>query len=115
MLETITATADSTASVGQDLYGGKSNVPWYITLVRVLPDFKLSVEFIDGTSGTVEMRELIFSEGAGVFRALRDENVFANVAAEDGDVIWANGLDLAPDAMYDEFRRNGVWILRAKS
>ena len=115
MLETITATADSATSVGRGLYGGKSNVPWYIALVRVLPDFKLYVEFIDGTSGTVEMRELIFSETAGVFRALRDESVFADVAAEDGDVIWANGLDLAPDAMYDEFRRNGAWVLRAEN
>jgi hypothetical protein len=115
MLETITAAADSTASVDQDLYGGKSNVPWYITLVRVLPDFKLYVEFIDGTSGTVEMRELIFSETAGVFGVLRDEVVFADVATEDGDVIWANGLDLAPDAMYDEFHRNRTWVLHAKN
>jgi len=29
-----------------------------------------------------------------------------------GTVAWINELDLAPDVMYDEFKRNGVWVLR---
>jgi len=27
-------------------------------------------------------------------------------------VTWANGVDLAPDAMHDQIKRNGVWVLR---
>jgi len=45
------------------------------------------------------MREMIFVE-------------FEKVRIGFGAVMWANGLDLAPDAMYEEFKRNGVWVLR---
>jgi Protein of unknown function (DUF2442) len=89
-----------------------SNVPWRVTHVQVLPDFRLSVRFIDGVSGFVEMREQIFGATAGVFKTLRDPAVFSDVTAEEGHVAWASGLDLAPDAMHDEIERNGVWILR---
>jgi hypothetical protein len=80
--------------------------------VRALPDFQLEVEFIDGTKGRVEMREQIFSECAGVFESLRDPAAFAAVSCDEGHVEWANGLDIAPDATYDDFQRQGVQILR---
>jgi hypothetical protein len=77
-----------------------------------MDNFRLTVKFIDGTAGQVEMREMIFDRAAGVFEALREEEAFAAVGVEDGAVVWKNGLDLAPDAMYDEIKRNGVWVLR---
>jgi len=89
-----------------------SNVPWVVTQVEAHPDFRLSVKFIDGTAGDVVMNQRVLRESAGVFIALADPKVFAQVFVEDGAVTWANGLDLAPDAMYDEIKRNGVWVLR---
>lgn len=112
MLETRTAEADSSAPINEELYGGVSNVPWHVMSVKALPDFQLLVQFADGTEGKVEMREQIFSEGAGVFRTLRDASVFADVVADDGVVTWANGLDIAPDATYDDIRAYGVQTLR---
>jgi hypothetical protein len=43
-----------------------------------------------------------------VFEPLRDPNVFAVVM---GAVQWANGADLAPDAMYDAIKAHGRWIV----
>ena len=80
--------------------------------VRPLRDFQLYVRFFDGTEGMVQMREMIFGENAGVFQTLRDPVEFEKVGIGFGGVMWANELDLAPDAMYDEFKRNGVWVLR---
>ncbi len=88
-----------------------SNVPWFVTEVRAHPGFRLSVRFIDGTVGDVLMEQRALRASAGVFTALADPKVFAKVFAEDGAVTWANGLDLSPDAMYDEIKRNGVWVL----
>ena len=34
-----------------------------------------------------------------------------SVTALPGAVQWPNGADLAPDAMYDEIRANGRWVL----
>jgi len=74
-------------------------------------DYRLGVRFFDGTSGIVEMRELIFGRNAGVFAALADVQEFAKVGIGYGAVMWANGLDLAPDAMYQALKRTGVWVL----
>jgi len=89
-----------------------STHPDDVAEVQTESDYRLYVRFFDGTAGVVEMRDLIFGERAGVFAALRDVKEFEKVGIGYGSVMWANGLDLAPDAMYSEFKRNGVWILR---
>jgi hypothetical protein len=38
----------------------------------------------------------------GVFAPLSDESYFALATIRDGVVVWPNGVDIAPDAMYDE-------------
>ena len=88
------------------------NVPWHVTKVKPLEDYKLEVEFIDGTHGLVEMEQMIMSIEAGVFSSLRDINTFNQVHLEYGVTTWPGELDLAPDAMYDEIKSNGVWILK---
>jgi len=54
---------------------------------------------------------LVLAEDAGVFVALRDPAVFAQAYIEHGVVTWPGELDLAPDAMYDEIKANGSWIV----
>jgi len=82
--------------------------------LRALPDYQLYQRFADGTEGRTEMRELIFSDHAGVFASLRDPAVFAQVSIDPdfGSVLWANGLDIAPDATHEDFLQSGVQILR---
>ena len=52
------------------------------------------------------MQEFVFSERAGVFKSLQDPEVFRAVSCEEGFVEWANGLDLAPDAMHNRLVEN---------
>lgn len=78
-------------------------VAWHITALRVLPDFRLEVGFADELHGIVDMSNDDFG---GVFKPLTDEAYFAQSTIKDGVVIWPNGLDIAPDAMYDEVSRS---------
>lgn len=80
--------------------------------VKALPDYCLEVEFFDGTTGTVFMREMILSPKAGVFAALRDPELFNQVFVEYGVTTWPGELDLAPDAMYEAIKKDGVWVLK---
>jgi len=82
-----------------------------VTSVLVLPGHRLHVQFVDGTEGDVDVSGLIFHERAGVFVALRDPAVFAQAHVHYGAVTWPGELDLAPDAMYDEIRANGHWVI----
>lgn len=55
-----------------------------------------------------------FDDGffTGVFDALKDDGLFHRAYVEHGAVTWPGEIDLAPDAMYDEIKRNGEWVLR---
>jgi uncharacterized protein DUF2442 len=86
---------------------------WRVTSVEVLPEGRLRVSFVDGTTGEVEMQA--FLQGPAVvgtvFEALRDPRFLAQAAVVSGAAQWPNGADLAPDAMYDAIRAKGVWSL----
>jgi hypothetical protein len=75
----------------------------------VLPDWQLAVKFNDGSSGIVDLSALANGPDAGIFEALRDPSFFAQAYLDCGAVAWPNGADLAPDAMFKEIQRCGVW------
>jgi Protein of unknown function (DUF2442) len=85
--------------------------PWRVAKVAVLPDLRLRVRFNDGTEGVVDLAAFVRSAAAGVFAALRDENVFAQARIEIGAVTWPGGIDLAPDAMYRAIKQHGTWVM----
>jgi hypothetical protein len=74
-------------------------IAWSVTALKVLPGHRLEVEFADGLEGVVDMSKDDFS---GVFGPLANESYFALATIRDGVVVWPNGVDIAPDAMYDE-------------
>ena len=76
---------------------------------------RVFVRFHDGTSGVVDLRQLIDSNSAGVFAKLRDPEVFAQVGVCFGAVTWPGEIDLAPDAMYQALQEKGEWILRGQA
>jgi hypothetical protein len=89
----------------------RQRLPWRVVEVNPLPGFRLSVRFVDGTTGTVDLSELIRSARAGVFAQLADVSLFNQVFVQRGAVTWPGDLDLAPDAMYTEIKKNGEWTL----
>ena len=85
--------------------------PERVADVRALSDWRLWVRFIDGLEGTVAMRDLVHSPGAGVFANLRDPAAFGRVFLDLGAVTWPGDIDIAPDAMHDEIAAKGEWVL----
>lgn len=57
------------------------------------------------------MSRRVINDKAGVFTSLRDKNLFNQVYLEHGAVTWPGGIDLAPDAMHDQIKTHGQWIL----
>jgi hypothetical protein len=89
----------------------RPTAPWRVVAVEVQPDYCLKVRFVDGLSGTVRMKKMIWSPDAGVFESLRDPAEFGRARISWGAVTWPGELDLAPDAMYDEIMANGEWVI----
>ncbi len=80
-----------------------------VVQVIVGSELTLRVEFADGMQGDVKF---LPSHLTGVFEPLQNPIFFAQAYVEHGAVTWPGELDLAPDAMYDEVKQNGIWILQ---
>jgi hypothetical protein len=104
---TPTNTEENSASVLMP--GPNSKMPWRVARVEAVGDLALRVWFLDGLSGTIRFERTWMN---GVFEALKDPVLFKKVYVEYGAVTWPGELDLAPDAMYDEIKKNGEWVLR---
>ena len=69
-----------------------------ISKVKVLPRYRLEVEFEDGVSGIVDLSDDV---GKGVFALWRDPLYFEQVAiGSAGELVWGDKIDLCPDALY---------------
>ena len=72
-----------------------------VTKVEVLEPYRLKLEFDDGTSGEVDIAELV--PFRGVFAPLRDPEAFRQVRLdrEFGTIVWPNGADLDPFVLHE--------------
>jgi hypothetical protein len=78
-----------------------------VTAVEVIADFRLRLTFDDGTIGVVDFTARRWD---GVLEPLRDPRFFAQVKLdrEAGTIAWPNGVDMAPESLYDQARPNPV-------
>jgi hypothetical protein len=68
--------------------------------VEVIKDFILRIAFDDGTVKIVDVKPLLKGP---VFKPLKDPVFFAKVTIDPiaQTVVWPNGADFAPEALYD--------------
>jgi hypothetical protein len=76
---------------------------WDVVEVRPIGQRMLKVKFMDGFEGTICLPPAYCT---GVFRPLLDDKLLDQASVAHGVVVWPNGLELAPDAMYQEIRQN---------
>ncbi len=71
--------------------------------VAVVSDHVLRLLFSDGTAGDADFSA---EEWIGVFLSLADPAYFAQVRVdpEAGTIAWPNGLDMAPEPLYEQAR-----------
>ena len=70
--------------------------------VKPLGGYRLYLRFEDGVAGELDFEGRL--QFHGVFAALRDPAVFAQVRIhpELGTVVWPTGADMDPDVLYAE-------------
>ena len=68
-----------------------------------LDDYKIQLEFSDGTTGIVDLSEYA---GKGVFSVWNDYRVFKEVRiGSSGELVWGEKADLCPDALYMKLKK----------
>jgi len=86
----------------------EGNMRWDVVEVRPEANWRLFIRFADGLTGHLRFTSDFFT---GVFERLRDPAQFAQVFVDQGAVAWPGEIDLAPDAMYEQIRLRGEWVL----
>lgn len=67
--------------------------------VKTLPEFRLLITFENGEEKIFDVRPYL---GKGVFRELKDLNLFNRAKISFDAVEWPNGADLCPETLYQE-------------
>jgi Protein of unknown function (DUF2442) len=78
-----------------------------VTAVEVVGEFRLRLAFDDGTVGDVDYAG---RHWPGVLAPLGDPEFFAQVFVDHaaGTIAWPNGVDLAPEPLYEAARHGGL-------
>jgi len=72
-----------------------------VKAVRHIGEYRLELNFTDGTTSEIDLRGRIAGRG-GVFGPLQDIEFFRQVRVdlEAGTITWPNGVDFCPDVLY---------------
>ena len=83
--------------------------PWRVKAMTILPDYRLSITFQDGTNGIVDFSAVLTARECGIFEALKDKSCFEQARLDLGVVTWPSGADFDPGWMYEQVRLNKLW------
>lgn len=74
----------------------------YITKASYAGDYKLCLTFNDQKEGIVDLSDTIRHDHRRIFQELQDQEKFKKFRVEADTVVWENGLDLAPEYLYQK-------------
>ena len=67
--------------------------------VKVIENYKLILTFDDGSIKLFDMEPYLEK---GIFRELKDENLFRTVKVSFDSIEWSNGADVDPETLYQD-------------
>lgn len=71
---------------------------WTVIKVEARKDYKLIIDFADGTRRLYDARALLEKP---VCAPLKELAFFMNAKAECGTVVWSDDVDIAPEHLYE--------------
>lgn len=67
--------------------------------VKYLKDYSILVSFEDGTSGIIQLNDLVEK---GIFRKLKDLTSFSKVYTKGYSIAWSDQLEIDAASIYSE-------------
>ena len=55
----------------------------------------------NGENGIIDLKEAIYHDNRPVFKELTDTEKFSQLKVDFDTIVWDNGLDLAPEYLFD--------------
>jgi len=70
-----------------------------VNKVKALRDYKLELTFENKEKRIFDVKPYL---DTGLFKKLRDENLFKMVKISHDTIEWPNGIDLDPEVLYEK-------------
>ena len=74
---------------------------WIINAQKASEMYALQLEFNDGLKGIVDFKNILENDHRTIIRELLDVAIFNTFVAENDTVCWKNGVDFAPEYLYE--------------
>jgi uncharacterized protein YkvS len=74
----------------------------WVIRAELKDNYKVFVEFNDGTSGIIDFEDKLNNDHRQVIRDLLDLNKFKTVRVDLDTLCWDNGVDFAPEYLYEK-------------
>ena len=74
----------------------------WVIKAELLEEYKIYLEFNDGFTGIVDLRNKISTDHREIIRELKDKEKFNKMKVERHTLCWENGVDFAPEYLYEQ-------------
>ncbi len=68
---------------------------------KYIENYKLELVFNDGLNGVIDLENKIFTDQRDIFKPLQNIEYFKSFSQNSWTIEWENGLDLAPEYLYE--------------
>jgi len=82
----------------------------WVVKIELKDDYKVFVEFNDGMSGIIDFQEKLHNDNRQIIRDLLDINKFKTAKLDLDTLCWDNGVDFAPEYLYEIIRKKNKKI-----
>lgn len=72
-----------------------------IIQAKYLTAYKIALQFDNGESGIVDLKQTIFNDHRKIFEPLRELHYFKSFKLDAWTITWSNNADFAPEFLYE--------------
>ena len=76
-------------------------MPFWVIKIELQENYKVYIEFNDGLKGVIDFQKKLATDHRDIIRELMDKQKFNLVKIERHTLCWENGVDFAPEYLYD--------------
>ena len=78
----------------------------WVVKSELIENYKVFIEFNDGASGVIDFYNKLKNDHRQIVRELLDLEKFKTVKVDLHTLCWDNGVDFAPEYLYEQINTN---------
>ena len=76
----------------------------WVVRAELKDEYKIFIEFNDGINGVIDFKEKLVNDHRQIVKELLDLNKFKTVKLDLDTLCWDNGVDFAPEYLYERIK-----------